>query len=79
MQDKENYVDHKRVIKQALNYGSKLKRVHGVIQFNEDAWMKLYIDMNTKLRKEAKSEFEKDFFTLLNNCVWKNHGKCEKA
>ena len=79
MQHKENYVDHIRVIKQALNYGSKLKRVHGVIQFNEKAWMKLYIDMNTKLRKEAKSEFEKDFFTLLNNCVWKNHGKCEKA
>ena len=54
-------------------------RVHEAIQFNEATWMKLYIDMNTKLRKEAKSEFEKDFFTLLNNCVWKNHGKCEKA
>ena len=70
MQDKENYVDHKRVIKQALNYGSKLKRVHGVIQFNEDAWIKLYIDMNTKLRKEEKSEFGKDFFKLMNNAAF---------
>ena len=57
MQDKENYVDHIRVLKQALNYGLKLKRVQKVIQFNQKALMKPYIDMNTKLRKEAKNEF----------------------
>ena len=36
--------------------------------------------MNTKLRKQAKSDFEKDFFKLNEQfCVWKNNGKCEKA
>ena len=70
MHDKENYVDHIRVIKQALSYGLKLKRVHKVIQFNQKALMKPYIEMNTKLRKEAKNQFEKDFFKLMNNAVF---------
>ena len=55
MQDKENYVDYIRVIKQALNYGLKLKRLHKVIQFNQEAWMKPYIEMNTELRKRAQN------------------------
>ena len=41
-------------MKQALNHGLILKKVHTVIQFNQKVWLKPYIDMNTKLGKEAK-------------------------
>ena len=69
-----------KVLKQALNHGSALKKVHRVIQFNQKDWLKPYIDVNTKLRKEAKNESEKDLFKLMNNSVlWKNNGKYEKA
>ena len=61
---------HIRGLKLALNHGLVLKDVHRVIRFNQEAWLKPYIDMNTKLRTEAKNEFEKDFFKLMNNSVF---------
>ena len=70
IEDKEKYVIHIRALKEALNHGLILKEVHRVIQFNQKAWLKPYIDMNTKLRKEAKNEYEKDFFKLMNNSVF---------
>ena len=74
----KKYVFCIKALKQALNHGLIQKRVHSVTQFNQKAWMKPYIDMNPKLRKEAKNEFEKDFFQPMNNCFWKNNGECKK-
>ena len=67
--DKNNYVVHIRSSKQALNHKLILKKVHRIIQFNHEAWLKEYIDMNTELRKQAKNDFEKEFFKLMNNSV----------
>ena len=53
IEDKEKYVMHIKVLKQALNHGLVLKKVHRIIQFNQKEWLKPYIDMNNKLRKEA--------------------------
>ena len=68
--DKKSYVVHRRSLKQALNHRLILKKVHRVIQFNQEAWLKPCIDMNTELRKEAKNDFAKDFFKLMNNAVF---------
>ena len=57
-------------LKQALNHVLILKNVHWVITSNQEAWLKPYIDMNTKLRKNTKNNFEKDFFKLMNNTVF---------
>ena len=67
--NKKSYVVHIRSLKQALNHGLILKKVHRLIHFNQEAWLKPYIDMNTELRKQAKNDFEKDFFKLMNNSV----------
>ena len=54
LHDKTEYVIHIRNLKQALNHGLVLNKIHRVIKFNQNAWLKPYIDMNTNLRKKCK-------------------------
>ena len=44
--------------------------MHVVSQFNQEAWFKTYIKMNTKLRTEAKNDFEKHFLKLMKDSVF---------
>ena len=68
--DKKKYVVHINSLKQGLDHGLKLKKIHRVIEFNQKEWLKPYIDMATELRKAAKNDFEKDLFESMNNSVF---------
>ena len=57
-------------MKQALNHGLKLTKVHRVTEFRQEDWLKPYIDMNTELRKNARNDLKRDFFKLMNNAVF---------
>ena len=65
--DKKRYVIHIRALDQALKHGLVLEHIHRAIKFKQSAWMKGYMDFNTKLRTAAKNDFEKDFYKLMNN------------
>ena len=52
-----------------------LKKVHRVIEFDQEPWMEPYIRVNTEFRKHAKSDFETDFYIVQVDeqlGVWQN-------
>ena len=70
LRHKKNYVVHYKTLMQYLNLGMELKKIHRGIKFIESDFLKPYIDKNTNLRTQAKNNFEKDFFKLMNNSVF---------
>ena len=70
LEDKEKYVVHDRNLQFYLKQGTRLKKVHRVLEFDQEPWMEPYIRMNTELRKQPKSET--NFYKPMNNSVFGN-------
>jgi hypothetical protein len=63
-------VVHYENLKTYESIGLIITKIHRGIRFNERPWLMEYIDLNTKLRKKAVNDFDKDFFKLMNNSVF---------
>ena len=64
---KTSYTLHYRNLQAYLELGLELVKVHQVLAFTQTPWLKPYIELNTAQRAAATTEFEKDFFKLMNN------------
>ena len=73
LNERTEYFIQIRILKQTSKIGVALKKVHRVIKFDQNSWLKPYIDLNTNLRKASKSskyDFKKDFFKIMLNSVF---------
>ena len=67
LKDKKKYICHYRNLKFYLKHGMKLKKIHNILQFDQSAWVKPYIDHNTRMRQAADNKFDEDQAKLMNN------------
>ena len=70
LMNKNNYVIHYRNLQQCLEIGMELKKIHRILNFRQEDWIKPYIDFSTERRKESTNESDKNHFKLVNNAVY---------
>ena len=68
--DKKNYLVHYRMLKFFIRHGMVVDKVHEVISFKQSRWLEKYINFNTQKQNNAKNDFGKDFYKLLNNAFY---------
>jgi len=68
--DKSNYVINYRILKLYLELGIRIKKINRVLKYDQSDYMRSYIEKNTNERKNAKNDFEKNFYKLMNNSVY---------
>ena len=67
---KKNYKVYYKNLECYLKLGVKVSKVHRILTFDEKPFLKEYIDLNTKLRKNSNNDLEKDLFKLMNNAIF---------
>ena len=67
---RENYVLHYRMLEYYIYMGMRLKKIHRALAFEESACLADYIDYNTQMRAKGQTDFEKNFYKLMNNSMF---------
>ncbi|VDO11952.1 unnamed protein product [Brugia timori] len=70
LENKRNYHIHYRMLKLALKHGLILNKINKIIKFKQTPILRQYIDLNTRLRANTKSTFEKSMFKLMCNAIF---------
>ena len=70
LNDKEKYILHYHNLQLYIQLGMRIQQIHRVLEFNQEPWMKPYIEFNTVQRKQATSLFQKNFYKLMNCSVF---------
>ena len=70
---KEKYIVSVRNLQFYVAKGMIVTKVHRVMTFDQSAWLKPFIDMNTSMRQKATSEPERNVYKLMSNAIY---GKC---
>lgn len=68
--NKKNYVIHYVYLKQCLQFGLKLTKIHRAVKFTQSPWLKKYIDLNTNLRNSSTNKFDKNLYKTKNNSIY---------
>ncbi|KAE9523791.1 hypothetical protein AGLY_015851 [Aphis glycines] len=69
LSSKKKYILHYKNLKQAIANGLKLVKIHRAIKFSQSKWMASYIELCTRMRREARNRFEKDFWNVFGKCM----------
>ena len=72
---KEHYLLHYKLLKLYVDLGLVVRKMHRVLQFTQNNWLKPYINLNSEKRQAASNQFEKSFYKPLNDAVYRK--SCE--